>query len=125
MVADTRPLHYWQRPLWPLTPTPSFLIQPNDYPILDHANVTAAIKDKTADLGTVKLADGIIVTPLLVQNNPKVILFDNNFKQIVPDSYQADIKYVINRADVRKSEMDKDEIGSHDAQPPVIFSPVR
>jgi len=75
-----------------------------------YANVTAAIKDKTADLGEVKLADGIIVTPLLVQNNPKVILFDNNFKQIVPESYQADIKYVINRADVRRSEMNKDEI---------------
>jgi len=74
-------------------------------------NVTAAIKDKTADLGEVKLADGIIVTPLLVQNNPKAILFDNHFKQIVPKSYEADIKYVINRADVRKSEMKKDEIG--------------
>ena len=74
-------------------------------------NVTAAIKDKTADLGEVKLADGIIVTPLLVQNNPKVIDFDNHFKQIVPESHEADIKYVINRADVRKSEMKKDEIG--------------
>ena len=73
-------------------------------------NVNAAIKDKTADLGEVKLADGIIVTPLLVQNDAKVILFDNHFKQIVPESYQADIKYVINRADVRRSEMKKDEI---------------
>ena len=73
-------------------------------------NVTAAIKDKTADLGEVKLADGIIVTPLLVQNNPKVIDFDNQFKQIVPESYEADIKYVINRADVRRAEMSKDEI---------------
>ncbi|RLD52319.1 MAG: hypothetical protein DRI97_14615, partial [Bacteroidetes bacterium] len=74
-------------------------------------NVSAAIKDKTADLGEVKLADGIVVTPLLVQNNPKVIDFDNHFKQIVPESYEADIKYVINRADVRRSEMKKDEIG--------------
>ncbi|MCK4745747.1 MAG: hypothetical protein KAT15_01870 [Bacteroidales bacterium] len=72
--------------------------------------VNAAIKDKTADLGAVKLADGIIVTPLLVQNNPKVIVFDNHFKQIVPETYEADIKYVINRADVRRSEMGKDEI---------------
>ncbi|MCK4880226.1 MAG: tetratricopeptide repeat protein [Bacteroidales bacterium] len=73
-------------------------------------NVNAAIKDKTADLGEVKLADGIITTPLLVKNDAKVILFDNKFKQIVPESYQADIKYVINRADVRRSEMKKDEI---------------
>ena len=75
-----------------------------------YVDVSAAIKTKTADLGEVKLADGIIVTPLLVQNNPKVILFDNSFKQIVPESYQADIKYVINRADVRRSEMSKEEI---------------
>jgi len=75
-----------------------------------YVSVSAAIKDKTADLGEVKLADGIIVTPLLVQNNAKVILFDNHFKQIVPEAYEADIKYVINRADVRRSEMRKDEI---------------
>jgi tetratricopeptide (TPR) repeat protein len=75
-----------------------------------YVSVNAAIKDKTADLGEVKLADGIIVTPLLVYNDPKTILFDNNFKQIVPESYEADIKYVINRADVRRSEMKKDEI---------------
>ena len=72
--------------------------------------VSAAIKDKTADLGDVKLADGIITTPLLVLNNPKTILFGNQFKQIVPKSYEADIKYVINRAEVRRSEMSKEEI---------------
>lgn len=73
-------------------------------------NVTAAIKDKTADLGDVKLADGIIVTPLMVQKNPKLLTFKDNFKQIVPKSFEADIKYVINRADVRRSEMSKEEI---------------
>ena len=74
--------------------------------------VSAAIKDKTADLGDVKLADGIIATPLMVLNNPKAILFGNQFKQIVPKSYEADIKYVINRADVRRSEMSKEEIAT-------------
>jgi tetratricopeptide (TPR) repeat protein len=72
--------------------------------------VSAAIKEKNADLGDVKLADGIITTPLLVQNNPRTILFGNQYKQIVPESYQADIKYVINRAEVRRSEMGKEEI---------------
>ena len=75
-----------------------------------YVTVSAAIKDKTADLGDVKLADGIIATPELVSNNPKTILFGNQFKQIVPESYEADIKYVINRADVRRSEMSKEEI---------------
>lgn len=72
--------------------------------------IQAAIKDKTADLGDVKLADGIIATPQLVAKNPAVLLFDDNYQQIVPKSFEADIKYVINRADVRRSEMDKDEI---------------
>jgi tetratricopeptide (TPR) repeat protein len=43
-------------------------------------------------------------------NDPKVILFDNNFKQIVPESYVTDIKYIINRADVRSSERRKEGI---------------
>lgn len=73
-------------------------------------NVNAAIKDKTADLGDVKLADGIIVTPLMVLKDPQVLTFKDNFKQIVPESYVTDIKYVINRADVRRSEIAKDEI---------------
>jgi len=73
-------------------------------------NVNAAIKEKTADLGEVKLADGIIVTPLIVMNDPKVILFGNNYKQIVPETYETDIKYVINRADVRSSEMKKEGV---------------
>jgi tetratricopeptide (TPR) repeat protein len=72
--------------------------------------ISAAIKDKTADIGEVKLADGIIVTPLLVQKNPKLLTFADNYQQIVPEQYTADIKYVINRADVRRSEMGKESI---------------
>jgi len=73
--------------------------------------VTAAIKDKTADIGEVKLADGIIVTPQLVQKKPKLLSFEDKYQQIVPAEYQADIQYVINRADVRRSEMNKESIG--------------
>ncbi len=73
-------------------------------------NISAAVKDKTADLGSVKLADGVIATPQLVSKKAKVLTFEHHFKQIVPKSYVADIKYVISRADVRKSEMNKEEI---------------
>jgi len=73
-------------------------------------NVSAAIKDKTADLGAVKLADGVIATPQLVYKNAKVLTFDDHYQQIVPKAFEADIKYVINRADVRRSEMSKEEI---------------
>ncbi len=75
-----------------------------------YVSATAAIKDKTADLGDLKLADGIIATPQMVYKDPKVLFFKDNFQQIVPKAYDADIKYVINRADVRRSEMGKDEI---------------
>jgi tetratricopeptide (TPR) repeat protein len=72
--------------------------------------ISASVKDKSTDFGEVKLADGIIVTPLLVSKKAKLLTFSDNYKQIVPESYQADIKYVINRADVRRSEMGKEEI---------------
>jgi tetratricopeptide (TPR) repeat protein len=74
-------------------------------------SITGAVKDKTADFGEVKLADGIITTPLLVSKKAKVLSFSDRYEQIVPESYEADIKYVINRADVRRSEMGKEEIG--------------
>jgi tetratricopeptide (TPR) repeat protein len=75
-----------------------------------YVNAVAAIKDKTADLGALKLADGVIATPQLVHKSAKVITFEDHFQQIVPKAYEADIKYVINRADVRRAEMSKEEI---------------
>jgi len=73
-------------------------------------DVVASVKDKEAALGEVKLADGIKATAELVSKKAKLLSFSDNFKQIVPEAYEADIKYVINRADVRRSEMKKDEI---------------
>jgi tetratricopeptide (TPR) repeat protein len=37
-----------------------------------------------------------------------VITFEDHYQQIVPIAYETDIKYVINRADVRRSETSKD-----------------
>jgi tetratricopeptide (TPR) repeat protein len=75
-----------------------------------YVNAVATIKDKTADLGALKLADGVIATPQLVYKSAKVLTFEDHFQQIVPKAYEADIKYVINRADVRRAEMSKEEI---------------
>ena len=72
--------------------------------------ISADLKGKTADFEDVKLADGIIATPNLVEVDPKVLTFSDNFKRIVPDAYETDIKYVINRADVRKSEIQKEGV---------------
>ncbi len=74
-------------------------------------DVVASIKDKETPIGTIKLADGVIATATMVSKKAKLIAFSDHYKQIVPEAYEADIKYVINRADVRKSEMKKEEIG--------------
>jgi Flp pilus assembly protein TadD len=74
--------------------------------------LTGEAKGKTVDFEDIKLADGIIATPNLVEINPKTLTFSDNFQRIVPDEYVTDIKYVINRADVRRSEINKDDVVS-------------
>lgn len=70
----------------------------------------ATVKKKEADLPPIKIADGIITTPLLVNKQGATISFGDNFKRIVPDEYVADIHYIINRYDVRNSELKQDDI---------------
>lgn len=70
----------------------------------------ATVGSKSVNLPPVKIADGIITTPLLADKNPKPILFEHSFKRIVPKSYEADIHYVINRYNVRSSELREDDI---------------
>jgi Flp pilus assembly protein TadD len=70
----------------------------------------AKVKNKSVDLPPVKIADGIITTPLLVMVDPKPIFFGHNFQRIVPKDYEADIHYVINKYDVRPSELKQDDI---------------
>jgi tetratricopeptide (TPR) repeat protein len=70
----------------------------------------ATVGKSTVDLPPVKIADGIITTPLLVDDKGKAILFGDNFKRIVPEQYVADINYIINRYDVRNSELTQDDI---------------
>jgi tetratricopeptide (TPR) repeat protein len=70
----------------------------------------AKVKNKSVDLPPVKIADGIITTPLLVMVDPKPIFFGHNFQRIVPASYEAEIDYVINRYDIRPSELKKEAV---------------
>lgn len=72
--------------------------------------ISATMKGKTADFEDVKLADGIIATPNLVQIDPRTLTFSDKFERVVPDSYETDIKYVINRANVRPSEIKKEGV---------------
>ncbi|MDP4209126.1 MAG: hypothetical protein Q8928_09955 [Bacteroidota bacterium] len=74
-------------------------------------NSKATMGTKSVDFPSVKIADGIIATELLVVKDPRVIFAgDDKFVRTVDSKYQADIKYLINKADVRPTELKKAEI---------------
>lgn len=70
----------------------------------------ATIKDKTLDMLAVKLADGVISTPLLVMVDPMPIAAKDNFQRVISETKEADIHYVIQRSEVRKSELKAEDI---------------
>lgn len=79
---------------------------------------------KSVDFAPIPLAKGVISTSTLVLNSPTPILgvqreknttgkYDPNideFQRIVPDEYTADILYLINKAEIRPSELTKGDI---------------
>ena len=72
----------------------------------------ATVKDKTLDLLAVKLADGVISTPLLVMVDPMPIAAKDNFQRVISETKEADIHYLIQRANVRKSELKSEDIAA-------------
>ncbi len=71
--------------------------------------VKATVKGKDVDFEPYKLADGVIATPRLLQSDAKSIIGKDKFARITPDTYEADIHFLINRAEVRSTELrDKD-----------------
>jgi Flp pilus assembly protein TadD len=89
-----------------------------------YVNMTATQGKKSVEFKPVKLANGVLATSELVANYPKPILgvrreanntgkYDPNidpFQRIVPDEMMADIHYLINKADVRKEQIEKKEV---------------
>jgi hypothetical protein len=75
----------------------------------------AKIKDKELDLVSYKLADGIISTPLLVMVDPMPIAAKDNFQRIIAETKEADIHYLIQRSEVRKSELKAEDIAELEA----------
>ncbi|MBI3520979.1 MAG: hypothetical protein HY062_16690 [Bacteroidetes bacterium] len=72
------------------------------------------VKSKTKDFTPVKLGDGTIVTPLLVRNDEKGIYAKDAFVKSTPANQTANIYYLINKSDVRASEMKSDEVKNLD-----------
>ena len=75
-----------------------------------YIRATAELKGKSLQFDDYPVADGVIATPKLVMVDPKPVMISDKFQRIVPDSYTASILYIINRFDVRRTELTKDEI---------------
>ncbi len=71
---------------------------------------TGAVKSKTKDLPAKKVADGTVITPLLVKSDEKPILAKDNFTKTIPHSVSGSIYFVINQSQVRGTELKSDEI---------------
>jgi tetratricopeptide (TPR) repeat protein len=71
---------------------------------------SGAVKKKSKDLPNKKVADGIIVTPLLVKSDEKAIMGKDNFQKVVPHSETSEIFFVINQSQVRGTEMNSEEM---------------
>jgi len=57
-----------------------------------------------------KIGVGVIATSKLVDLNPKAIMLKDKFQRIIPENQEAQINYVVNRSNVRRSELTKDDI---------------
>jgi tetratricopeptide (TPR) repeat protein len=69
-----------------------------------------AVKSKTKDFTPVKLADGTIITPLLVRNDEKGIYAKDAFVKTQPANQTASVYYLVNKSDVRGTELKSDEM---------------
>ncbi len=57
----------------------------------------------TKELGSVKIADGTVVTPLLVMSDEKTIVGKDNFQRITPANFSGTIYYLVNTFNVNSN----------------------
>lgn len=72
--------------------------------------VEASKKGKTLEFDPIKLADGVIATSTIVEDHAKPIVLKDQYQRIVPEQKMADILYIINRSDIRPSELRAEDI---------------
>jgi Flp pilus assembly protein TadD len=72
--------------------------------------VTATRKGKSVNFDPIKLADGVIATSTLTDISPKPVMVKDNFQRVIPESQVADIHYLINRADIRSTELKAEDL---------------
>jgi tetratricopeptide (TPR) repeat protein len=70
-----------------------------------------ATRGKTVlDFDPVKIADGVIATSTLTEKHTKPIMVGDKYVRITPGTQMAQILYLINQADLRSSELKKEDI---------------
>ena len=65
---------------------------------------------KSLDFTPVKLADGVIITSTLVEKEDKSVSMKDAYVRINPETQAADINYLINKSDVRSTELKAEDI---------------
>jgi Flp pilus assembly protein TadD len=74
------------------------------------ARIKASLGKSSAEFPAVKIGDGVIATEMLVVKDPRAIAAGDKYVRETASEYQADVKYLINSADLRSSETKKPEI---------------
>jgi tetratricopeptide (TPR) repeat protein len=72
--------------------------------------IKATLGKKSVDYAPLKIGDGVIATELLVVRDPRPIMVGDKFVRESTSEMVADIKYLMGRAEVRPTELKKDEI---------------
>ena len=65
----------------------------------------AKYKNKAVALPSKKVADGVITTYMLVDKDGSVSFKPDNYQEIIPESVEGQILYLINSADVRNAQL--------------------
>jgi hypothetical protein len=72
--------------------------------------VKAVRGSKSLDFDPVKLADGVIATSTVVEKHGKAVMMKDNYVRITPEAQAADINYLINKSDIRSTELKAEDI---------------
>jgi len=68
------------------------------------------VKTKSYPVADLKIADGVLATPSLAVNKAKVVFGEDKFQRVTANTVSAEIKYLIQKYDVRPGELKKEEI---------------
>jgi hypothetical protein len=73
--------------------------------------VTGERGSKSVDFDPIKLADGVIATSTLVdKEGVRPVFMPDKYVRVLPEQQVADINYLINQAEIRGSELKKEDI---------------